>query len=191
LDFSGSSTIAGAKLLTIAAGATVRFDHPATISGSVTVDGTFTLVTSPVTLAIAGTLTLDAAGVLNNSDTISVGAFVNNGGTINGNAPVVGGGAPQLVHIDRIQVAPPSGPGTHPKSLFSPGTVILTWHATAGLRFAVETGPGWGKWTSEFATVVETGPGSYQATVKPGTSQTGFYRLRYIPALTKVPQAPN
>src|SRR5438552_7566716 len=103
LDFVSSSSISGSGVLTIAAGATLRFDHSSTIPGSVIVNGTLTLTSSSITLTIGGTLTLNAGGVLNNPGAIRVGTFVNNGGTINGNVPSPPP-PPPLLHIEKAQL---------------------------------------------------------------------------------------
>jgi hypothetical protein len=192
LDFTGASTIAGTNLLTIAPGSTVRFDHTATIPGSVTVNGTLTLTGSPRTLTMSGTLTLELTGVLNNSDTIRVGVLVNNGGQINGNAPVVVGPAVQPLRIDHIQFSPPTWSGKTPvPAISSPGTVILTWRARPGARFFIEASVGFRSWAELPATVLETSPGAFRATLVLTGSAARFYRLRVVPMEPSIPPAPN
>jgi hypothetical protein len=190
LDFSGTSTIAATNLLlTIASGSTARFDHSATIVGSVTVDGTLTLTGVPITLAITQTLTLDPTGVLNNSDTIRVGVFVNNNGKVNGNAPVVVGPVQQALTldstaplIDHVQVflLQPRGRTSSTPVMRSAGSVILTWQASPGSSFSVESSTELKRWTPVQATVLENSPGEYHATIVLSGSDSAFYRLRSV-----------
>src|SRR5207245_8082328 len=120
----------GTNLLTIATGSTVQFDHSLTFDGSITVDGTLTLTSASVILTINGTLTLNGGGTLNNPGTVRVGAFVNNGGTINPptNPPVVIGVGPAAPQINGIQLVT-SQPGSLQKAHASSAhrEVLITW----------------------------------------------------------------
>jgi hypothetical protein len=70
-------------------------------------------ITNPaVLLQVAGSLTLESSGELLNSGTIKVGAFVNNGGTIIGNAPVVSLVVPMLIELVRVPRVPNWRPPT-------------------------------------------------------------------------------
>jgi hypothetical protein len=182
MDFSGVSIIAGANLLTVATGTLLRFDHTTIIPGSVTVEGTLAVIGSPVTLSISGTLTLAGTGSINNSDTIRVGVFVNLGGAITGNAPVVVGPAIQPLRIDHIQLTRPITSGATPApTIKSPETITLTWMAKPGSHFIIETSTGLKRWAEQPATVLETSPGVFHATFLLGGSKMDFYRLRVVP----------
>jgi hypothetical protein len=183
LDFASASSTAGTNTLTIAIGSTMRFDHTASVPGSIRVDGTLTLIGSPVTLTIIGTLTLDSTGVINNSDTIRAGSFVKTGGTINGNAPVVTGPLVELILIDRIQLdrAGTSLPNGSP-AVAKPGTVTLTWRARPGTHFVIESSGSLRTWTTQASAIVhEINPGVFHGTVTLSGTKAGYYRLRVLP----------
>jgi hypothetical protein len=192
VDFTGASTIAGTNILTIAGGSTVRFDHTAITAGSVTVDGALTIVGSPVTLTISRTLTLDSIGILNNSDTVHVGAFVNKGGVINGSAPVVIGPTVQPLPIDRIQILHvASGGQSASPAVTAPGTVVLTWRAQPGTRFIIESTAGLETWVQKPATVREISPGVFQGSIILSNAKARFYRLQVLPIGAQAPHSPD
>ena len=174
VNFFGSSSIAGANTLTIPSGSIVTFDHTSTIPGSVTVDGTLAVSTATVTLTISGTMTLDATGVLNNPGTMQASVFVNNGGTINGNAPTTGFSA--MLKITSLKWGDISTP---PVPLASTPVIVLTSSGPAGQKIGVEMSSDMIHWNNVSATVEETTPGSYRIKVSGAPiADRLFFRLR-------------
>jgi hypothetical protein len=157
----------------------VSVDHNAAMPGSVTVNGTLTVSSASVTLTINGTLTLNAGGVLNNPGTVRVGAFVNNGGTINGNPPVMLSLGPTLLRIDQLQVMGQSAGATGLHGDVATGrTLVLKWRAAPGDRFVVESSQNLQTWAEDAWTIIETSPGTFEATLPADQAGPRFYRLR-------------
>ncbi|MHB8521011.1 MAG: beta strand repeat-containing protein [Limisphaerales bacterium] len=84
LDMQGISQVTGPGKLTVDPGAIWRFDHNANVDGSIEIAGTLAQTGSGVTMRVDGTLTLQPTGTLTLPGTLSVGSFVNNGGTVSG-----------------------------------------------------------------------------------------------------------
>jgi len=181
LEMNGSSSISGAATLTISSGSEVRFDHSSTIPGSVTVDGTLTVTSASVTLTINGTLALNAGGTLNNPGTLQVGAFVNNGGTINGNAPLLiggGSGAPLINGIQLITSQPSSLQRAQASAALR--EVLISWSGRTRQAFVIETSADLRRWSDASATITEVAPGSYQARLAFSHKEQAFFRVRLV-----------
>ena len=122
-------------------------------------------------------LTLAAGGTLNNPGTVQVGAYENDGATVNGNAPILLG--PTGLVISNLRLA--LGPGLAPmvkSSVDAPGTeLILTWLGPPVARFGVESSSDLVHWTSVSAVVYGTTPGRFQANLGPASQGQVFYRL--------------
>ena len=178
LDFLSSSSISGTNLLTIAAGATVRFDHSSTFPGSMTVDGTFTLTSPSAIYTISGVLTLNASGTVENAGTIRAGTFINNGGTIipPNNPPVKIGPALRISNIQLGSGSASSSPGLQ-KELSSP-TVILSCRGQAGQGFEVQGSTDLVHWSNEAVAITETAPGTYQVRISVAPNSVRFFRLQ-------------
>ncbi len=178
LSLVGGSVLAGTNLLTIANGATLQLDHSATFPGSVTVDGTLTLASSGVTFGIQGTLTLGASGTINNPGAILAGAFADNGGAINGNAPA---GHPLAVRIIRVALAASLGQ-SEVRTPFpaSSGlrTVNLDCLGAPGQRFILETSLDLLQWRPITANFLETSPGRFHISAPVPDAPRRFFRLR-------------
>jgi len=171
-DFLNSSSLVSSNTLTIAPGATVRFDHSSTINGPVIVNGTLTLNNASATLRINAALTLNAAGTINNSGTLSVAAFVNNGGTINGNAPVVGGlSALRISEIQLFSI-------TLTASTAVEKQMVLKWSAAPARIFAVECSSNLTVWAEQQADIREITPGQYKADLGTTVGSNRFFRVR-------------
>jgi len=178
-DFQGNSGIAGNGLLTVGANALLRFDHSATMPGSLTVAGTLTLANAAVTLQVNGSLTLAATGTINNPGTLRVGSFVNQGGTITGNAPAVSGGlGQQSIRIGQITVASGQGIDLRGARPGAQGQVILSWSSAPGPQHVLESSVDFVHWTPESAVKSGTLLGEYQVTVNTGPEPRRFFRLR-------------
>jgi hypothetical protein len=138
--FEGSASVSGAYVMSNAPGGTITFNKSMTVPGSMTIAGTLTLASSSLTVSINGTSTLEATGVLNNPGTLRVGAFVNNGGSIIGNAPVVIGLGPtglQIVITGTLTDAS-SASLQSDGSATVPREAVLSWFSGRARRFVVE-----------------------------------------------------
>src|SRR5262249_47634209 len=123
---------------------------------------------------IAGTLTLNAGGVLNNPGTIRAGTFVNNGGTINGSPPSPPPPVPVL-QIRQVQLV--STAGNSLQSDVERIGIELRWTAAAEQRFAIESSTDLRRWTAESVDIRELAPGQYSVTV-PGNDRQRYYRVQ-------------
>ncbi len=180
-DFGSTSSIVTSNSLTIASTATVRFDHSSTINGPVVVNGTLTLNNAAATLRINATLTLNASGTINNSGTLSVAGFVDNGGTLNGNPPVLLSPNPAPLRIERISLTETNTGAVGPGDVSAAGTgrmVKLKWRAASGTRFIIEATSDLRTWVELPAVITESNPGSFEATLPAGPAGARFYRLR-------------
>jgi len=178
LNLIENSSLAGTNLLTIANGAAFGLDHSLTFPGSITVDGALTLASSSVTFAIQGALTLDASGTLNNPGAIVAGAFVNNGGVINGHAPAL---HPLVLRIIRAAL-PGALPhvGAETDAAVSPASrnVVLDCLGAPGQPFTVETSLDLVHWRSVEATCQETSLGHFRVSASAPEAARSFFRLR-------------
>ena len=59
-------------------------------------------------------------------------------------------------------------------------TVTLRWNGPAGATFEIETTSDFKTWTRREATIAESGPGVYQATVPTGGADKLFFRARKL-----------
>jgi hypothetical protein len=178
VNFFANSGIAGSNLLTISAGSLILFDHSSTFSGSVTIDGGLTLNNSSATLTIAGTLTLDQSGVITNAGTVRVGAFVNNGGTIVGNAPVlIGAGQVAQITSIRLSYSASSIPNS---AVAGAGScqVVLSCRGPVGQRFIIQGSADLRRWSDESAAFTQASSGEIQVTISANPATAHFYRLR-------------
>jgi hypothetical protein len=149
-----------------------------TFPGAVQVRGGFKTTSASVTVQISGTLTLQNGAVLENPGTIRVGAFVNNGGTIIGNAPIVGAGDLRIEAISLVSAqGDPSleGLGETPAA-----SVVLRWRGQPGGAFVVEGSPDMRSWSSVSAVIQETPPGFYSGTLSKAAGENRFFRLMVV-----------
>jgi len=173
VNFTGSSSIAGANTLMIANGSTVTFDHTSTIPGSVTVDGALTLSAASVTLSINGTLTLNADGTLNNPGTLQAAIFVNNGGTINGNAPNIFVPQLKITSLKFGEIV------THSPNVATNRVIVLTCSGPAAQKLGAEISSDLAHWSAVSTTVEEPAPGVYQITIPNApVADRLFFRLQ-------------
>jgi hypothetical protein len=177
----GSATLSGDYLLSNRPDGTITFAKSMTVPGSLRIEGTLSLSSTSLTVTISGTLTLETGGVLNNPGTLRVGAFVDNGGTLIGNSPVVIG--PQSVRIDSIELIPGSPSLLQPQSR-APGalTIILRWQAAPGQRFTIEASSDLMAWREIASDIAEIDPGVYQARLTVAGWPDGFFQLKSFPA---------
>ena len=181
--FEGSASVSGAYVMSNADGGTITFAQSMTIPGSMTIAGTLALANSGLTVTINGTLTLEATGVLNNPGTVRVGAFVNNEGTIIGNAPVVVGLGPKALRIITITLTdpPPVSPQSA-RSTAAPREVVLSWFSGRAQRFVVEISNDLLQWREAPTTSVDLDAGTYEARLQLPSDAQGFFRVRVVDA---------
>jgi hypothetical protein len=181
--FEGGATLTGAFNLANGPGGTITVSKTMTFPGSMTIAGVLTIGDASFTATINSTLTLEATGVLNNPGTVRVAQFVNNGGTINGNPPLLLVPGPSPLRIERILLADSAAGGGGAGEVRPAGSgqvVVLKWRATPGERFGIESTTDLRTWTDLAAVVSETGPGSFEAALPAEGVALRFYRLRRL-----------
>jgi hypothetical protein len=88
--FESSASVSGSFTISNSPGGTITVAKAMTFPGSIDAGGTFVLTSGSLVVSDSGTFTLQSSGTLNNPGTnFSVCSFVNNGGAIIGNPPVV------------------------------------------------------------------------------------------------------
>ena len=181
VTFDGAATVSGAFALSSGAGGEVHVNKGMTFPGDWNVAGLYRIADPAHTVTIAGTLTLASSGTIDNSGTLRVGAFVDNGGTLIGNAPVVVGLGPNMVRIDSVDLLE--------SGLLTPGrpqlseivqTVVLTWRAESGALFAVEMSEDLTTWRRPSAHIEELVPGLYGASLIVPKAPQYYFRLERL-----------
>jgi len=174
-----SASVIGNFKLSNSPGGTFLFAGSSTIAGSVEIGGALTLGQANITLQINGTLTLAASGTLNNPGTVRVGSFLNNGGTVNGNTPIIlGGAALQAVRITQIELIDRSRVSVqHLPSFEAPA--VLSWSTEPRRNFAIQISHDLVHWHPHLAAVLETSPGFYQSYVTVLVHQPCYFRLQW------------
>ena len=156
-------------------------DSTGRILGAMTIAGTLTVGGATFTVTINGTLTLETMGTLNNPGTVQVGQFVNNGGTINGNPPVLLSPGQAPLRIEGISLTDAGIEASGPNDVRAAGaerTVTLKWHATPGDRFVIESTTDLRAWVKLPAVITESSLGSFEAALPAEGADARFYRLR-------------
>ena len=172
-----SSTVAGTGQLTVGSGATLLLDHNVTLPGALDVFGTLTLANSGVTLRVAGLLTLESGGTLNNPGTVRVSSFAGLGGIIVGNPPII---APlAAVRMTSIRVDPASaGVGSSNITPLAGRKLNLTWTSNPGLHYSVERSSDFRNWVGTPAAIHELTPGHFEAVLTSAGGDHSYYRVR-------------
>jgi hypothetical protein len=175
----GSSALSGASAVTIAEGAIVVIDHTTTFPGSMNVQGALTIQNASTTFTISGTLTLEATGIIANPGTIRAGAFVDNGGTIVGNAPVLLGPPGPLAFTGILfsDERVPAGGASMTGGTLSDTSVVLKWRGPAARQFQVQSSSDLRTWSSETVLIVESSPGFFEARVNASRIGRRFFRV--------------
>jgi hypothetical protein len=181
VTFDGAATVTGAFTFSNGSGGELHVNKTMTFPGNLTIGGLLRIANSTHTVTVAGTLTLAATGTIDNIGTLRVGAFVNQGGTLVGNAPVVVGLAANRVRIDTIELLE--------SGLLTPGrpqlsdvlqTFVLTWQAETGAVFAVEISEDLVRWERPSAHVQELASGLYGASLIVPKAGHYFFRLERL-----------
>jgi hypothetical protein len=181
--FENSASVSGSFLISSVTGGSITVNKSMTFPGSMTVAGTLTVGAANHTVTINGTLTLNSTGVLNNPGTVRVGQFVSNGGTINGNPPVLLAPSPAPLRIEQIGLADTTGETVGPGEVGAAGSsqmVVLKWRAAPGGRFVVQSSNDLRTWADLPAVILESSAGVFQATLQAEGARVRFYRLRRL-----------
>ena len=178
IDMTQSSQSVGTGTLSISTNGFLWFDHTANVDGSLVVAGQLAQAGGTV-LQVAGSLTLEPGGVIQAPGTIMAGAFIDHGGTIVGNVPVLLPGGLQLL-IGGIAFAPANpNPGSELRALLGGSQeVVLQCRGSAGRVFVVETSVDLVHWVETPAQVHESPAGDYRATLTTRGTAPRFFRLR-------------
>ena len=200
ISLTGSSSISGTATLTVGPGSTLRYDHSSTLPGNLTINGTLLVANSSTTLSIEGILTLNAGGTIDNSAAgvipVGPGKFVNNGGTIVGNPPVISGPglktllpALRIVRMTFVEGTAPhlAGRKEHP---VNSRRMTLECLGASGQPVVVETSTDLRGWSATSADVQETQPGRYRATLTIIGNGPIFFRVSQKQPLW-VPENPS
>jgi hypothetical protein len=188
--FEGGATVSGNFPIANSAGGTITVNKTMTFPGSMTIAGELLVGSASHTVTINGTLTLEATGLINNPGTIRVGEFVDHGGTIEGNPPVLIAAAP-FFSIESITIEEDEGVAAQgAESRNQNRHLVLRWSAVAGGSFALESSNDLAIWTEQPAGIEEVAPGQYRAVLAPAESKA-FLRLRWeLPARFRNPASP-
>jgi len=182
--FESSASVAGAFTIFNAADGTLTFNKSMTVPGSITVAGVLTVGSSGLTVTISETLTLEATGTINNPGTLQVGAFVDNGGTINGNAPVVIGLPAPVFAITSLGFEGGSGQSADADSsvafALAPQIVVLKWVADPGTQFVLESSSDLIEWRETPASIEEGSDGHYEGRLFTPQDPSCFFRIRLV-----------
>jgi hypothetical protein len=180
LSLLEASTVTGEASATLRIGmtsASLYIDHSLSIPGSVYSDGMVTIANSGSTVTIGRTFSLGrGSGMLDNSGTLYVGAFANQGIVI-GNAPIVKGlGLVRMTHIVPGRFTEPRPADKELRSGVQRG-VLLEWEGSPGTAFTVERSPDLIRWTRSAAIIREATPGRYCAEVATPAVSRDFFRV--------------
>jgi hypothetical protein len=184
--FQDSASVSGVFSLSCEPGGSITFSKSMTIPGFVSVAGTLTVGAANLTVTISETLTLEATGVISNPGTLQVGVFVDNGGTIIGNAPVIIGLAAPVFAISRVQFEGGSTTTSEAGLAFAtvPEILVLRWKSRPSETFVVESSPDLRDWQDMAASIDEVPAGDYEAWIFAPSDPQCFFRIRWIDTAT-------
>ena len=179
---TGTTTVRGRGRLTVGPGAVFSVDHSLTMPGSLSIAGTLRVLGAGTVLTVEGSLVLASGGVINNAGAIRAGTYVNAGGTVIGNPPLLNGAGPE-VREDWLRISQISlDAGNAAAASFAAGGTanasILRWFALPSSRFAIETSTDLTHWSRAAATITEIAPGSFQGRVTLPVGNRYFFRIR-------------
>ncbi|MGV3771475.1 MAG: LamG-like jellyroll fold domain-containing protein [Verrucomicrobiales bacterium] len=177
VTLEGNASVSGNFLISNSMGGVILVKKSMTIPGSLSIGGELEIAAANLTLTINGTLTLQSGGVITNPGVLRTGNFVNLGGTIEGNAPVVVGGS--IATINSIQLMDASsGAVLRPNSVAI--TTSLQFSGAAGQSYAVEASSNLQTWVSVASQIQEISPGKYQAALTTSKSVALYFRVKQL-----------
>jgi hypothetical protein len=186
VEFGPSVDVLGEFTLRNDAGGVMAFSTANTVSGPLVVGGRMTVVATATgnfnALKLDDTLTLLSGGRLENSGEIRLREFVDQGGVVVGNAPVIRTVGP--LRIEQIVVLPAAGSAGSAVSraeaeAFAPAPgprVVLRWIGESGRRYAVEVSSDLRHWSAVALLIREEAPGRFEALGEAGAEQS-YYRV--------------
>ncbi len=176
VTWAGSASVTGAFAISNAPGGELHVNKSMTFPGDMLIGGLLKIATASHTVTIVGTLTLATTGTSDNAGTLRVGAFVDEGGTLIGNPPVVIGLAPSGgVSFKEIKVMK-----TEPVPAGEGGRVIrLTWEAATAAGYVVEMSTDLNEWKALPVQPTTAGLRTWETQVTVPPSAHCFFRIRW------------
>ena len=183
VTFDNAATVTGAFGIANGVNGILRVNKTMTFPGDVAIAGRLITGGTTITMTVSGSLSLAAAGTIENPGTVRVAAFNNQGGSIIGNPPV------SLANFGGLQIAE-VGIGNVAKASFIPAAtgspktfpMVLECLAAPGRKFVVESSADLFHWTPTAASIEEIAPGVFRATLNAARSDRQFFfRLRALP----------
>jgi hypothetical protein len=169
LFLEGSSSVAGNFKLSNQPGGSIRIDHNLSFPGSVDLGGLLALAHPSTSVEVARTLTLEATGEIDNPGTLKVGEYVDLGGTLEGNPPVVVGlpGPHSVPVIDDIRIV--NGSTQRKVGEAASQGLVVRWHGASAGGYQLSGSDDLVHWHAVGATVTAQAGGGWQATLpRPG-----------------------
>ncbi|MBN9691450.1 MAG: carboxypeptidase regulatory-like domain-containing protein [Verrucomicrobia bacterium] len=183
VEFGPSVDVLGELTLRNDAGGVMAFSTANTVSGPLVVGGRMTVVATATgnfnALKLDDTLTLLSGGRLENSGEIRLREFVDQGGVVVGNAPVIRTVGP--LRIEQIVVLPAIGSSVSRAEAegaqAGPGPqVVVRWAGEADGTYAVEFSSDLRNWEPLRWSIRRTEPDRFEASGEAGLG-SGFYRV--------------
>ena len=178
VSFSGNSSVTGNSRMSNGPGGQFLIDHNMTIPLSMTVGGQLTLTSPSLTVTLTRNLTLLTTGTINNPATFRVGEFVNFGGTVVGNAPIVIGMPPTFagVQITGFSLVPAEN-STRPLRTSPTASVQLHWETESVGDFIIQSSMDLLYWRTVPAVVTQVSSSGYRADLPDSGASQGFFRV--------------
>ena len=176
VTFRGASTVTGDFPISNSPGGELVLERDLTIPGDLNIGGVLRLVGASRKGVVGRTLTLAATGTIENPGVLRVGAFVDQGGTVIGNAPVVAGFASGntavITSIRRERTAGGIGPSTET-------ALIIGWKAPSVANFVAESSDDLVHWSVIPGEPSIVGPADFETRVAVPPGSQRFIRIRW------------
>ncbi|MBL9175134.1 MAG: carboxypeptidase regulatory-like domain-containing protein [Verrucomicrobiales bacterium] len=175
VTFRGLSSVIGDFPISNSPGGQLIMERDLTLPGDLNIGGLLRLVGDNRKGVVAGTLTLAATGTLENPGVLQVGAFVDQGGTVVGNAPVVTGLVPpNTAVITSIRTEGPSG-GLSPSF---EAALVIRWKAPSPSNFVAESSEDLIHWSRIPGEPFVRGPADFETRIAVPPDSQRFIRIR-------------
>ncbi|MFO1460690.1 MAG: hypothetical protein U1G08_14955 [Verrucomicrobiota bacterium] len=177
VTFRGASSVTGNFPISNSPGGELVLERDLTIPGDLNIGGILRLVGTDRQGVVGGTLTLAATGTIENPGVLRVGAFVDQGGTVNGNAPLVTGliahNTAVITSIRRERAPAGVGPSTET-------ALIIGWKAISMVNFVAESSDDLVHWKIVSGEPSVVGPASFETRVAVPAGSQRFIRIRWL-----------